>query len=71
MYERWCTRDKVTTSRDHRMPKYDVVVIGTGSAASTFYGRAHFVGLVAVQVGNDVLEATNVVVASGSRPAGA
>jgi len=34
---------------------------------ATFHGRAHFVG-PAVQVGNDVLEARNVVVAAGSRP---
>jgi glutathione reductase (NADPH) len=38
------------------------------SSIATFHGRAHFVGIAAVQVGNDVLEATNIVVAAGSRP---
>jgi glutathione reductase (NADPH) len=36
---------------------------------ATFHGRARFIGSAAVQVGNDVLEAANVVVAAGSRPA--
>ena len=39
------------------------------SGIATFHGRAHFVESAAVQVGNDVLEAANVVVAAGSRPA--
>jgi len=85
------------------MAKYDIVVIGTGSAASavllrstktgkhagvtdsrpfdrrcseareenfskrgiaTFHGRAHFVTTAAIQVGNDVLEGANVVLAT-------
>lgn len=41
----------------------------TKSGIATFHGRAHFVGAAAVRVGNDVLEATNVVVAAGSRSA--
>jgi glutathione reductase (NADPH) len=36
---------------------------------ATFHGRARFVGPAAVEVGNDVLEATNIVIAAGSRPA--
>src|SRR5215469_10968048 len=39
------------------------------SGIATFHGRAHFVALAAIQVGNDVLEGANVVVAAGSRPA--
>jgi glutathione reductase (NADPH) len=39
------------------------------SGIATVHGRAHFVEPAAVQVGNDVLEAANVVVAAGSRPA--
>src|SRR5438874_2113279 len=35
---------------------------------ATVHGRARFVGRTSVQVGDDVLEATNVVVAAGSRP---
>jgi glutathione reductase (NADPH) len=34
----------------------------------TFHGRAKFVGPTALQVGNDALDAANVVIASGSRP---
>lgn len=37
----------------------------TKSGIATFHGRAHFVGPAGVQVGNDVLEATNIVVAAG------
>jgi len=33
-----------------------------------FHGRAHFVGPTALQVGNDALDAANVVIAAGSRP---
>ena len=36
---------------------------------ATFHGRARFVGPASIQVGDDVLEANNVVVAAGSRPA--
>jgi glutathione reductase (NADPH) len=39
------------------------------SGIATLHGRAHFVAPAAIQVGNDVLEAANVVVAAGSRPA--
>jgi glutathione reductase (NADPH) len=39
------------------------------SGIATFHGRAHFVAPAAIQVGNDVLEGANVVVAAGSRPA--
>ncbi len=35
---------------------------------ATVHGRARFVGRTSVQVGDDILEATNVVVAAGSRP---
>src|SRR5467141_1945222 len=38
------------------------------SGVATFHGRARFVGPASLQVGEDVLEATNVVVAAGSRP---
>ncbi len=40
----------------------------TKSGIATFHGRARFVGPVAVQVGEDVLEAANVVVAAGAKP---
>jgi glutathione reductase (NADPH) len=36
---------------------------------ATFHGRARFVGAAAVQVGDGVLQATNVVIAAGARPA--
>jgi len=39
------------------------------AGVATFHGRARFVGPASVQVGDDVLEAANVVVAAGSRPA--
>jgi glutathione reductase (NADPH) len=35
---------------------------------TTFHGRAHFVGPTSIGVGDDVLEATNVVVAAGATP---
>src|SRR5713101_6119338 len=35
---------------------------------ATVHGRARFVGRTSVQVGDDVLEATNIVVAAGARP---
>ncbi len=38
------------------------------SGVATFHGRARFVGPASLQVGEDVLEATNVVVAAGSKP---
>lgn len=50
----------VSRNREERFSK---------SGIATFHGRAHFVESTAVQVGNDVLEAANVVVAAGSRPA--
>ena len=36
---------------------------------ATFHGRARFVGPTSLQVGDDVLEAINIVVAAGARPA--
>jgi len=39
------------------------------SGITTRHGRARFVGPTAVQVGDEVLEARNVVIAAGSRPA--
>lgn len=36
---------------------------------ATFHGRARFLGPASVRVGDDVLEAANVVVAAGARPA--
>jgi len=39
------------------------------SGIATFHGRARFVGATAIQVGADVLQATNVVIAAGARPA--
>ena len=39
------------------------------SGVATFHGRARFVGPASIQVGDDVLEAVNVVVAAGSTPA--
>jgi glutathione reductase (NADPH) len=36
---------------------------------ATVHGRASFVGPTSVKVGDDVLEATNIVVAAGARPA--
>ena len=39
------------------------------SGIATFHGRARFVGAAAIQVGDDVLQATNVVIAAGARPA--
>jgi len=36
---------------------------------ATFHGRARFVGPQSLQIGDDVLEAANVVVAAGARPA--
>lgn len=41
----------------------------SNSGIATFHGRARFVGAAAVQVGDDVLQATNVVIAAGARPA--
>ena len=38
------------------------------SGVATFHGRAGFVGPTSLQVGDDVLEATNVVVAAGAKP---
>jgi glutathione reductase (NADPH) len=38
------------------------------SGIATFHGRARFVGPVAIQAGDDVLEAANVVVAAGAKP---
>jgi glutathione reductase (NADPH) len=35
---------------------------------ATFHARAHFVGPASLKVGDDVLEATNVVVAAGAKP---
>ncbi len=40
----------------------------TKAGIATFHGRARFVGPVAIQVGEDVLEAANVVVAAGATP---
>ena len=40
----------------------------TKSGIATFHGRARFVGNVAIQVGDDVLETANVVVAAGAKP---
>ncbi len=40
----------------------------TKAGIATFHGRARFVGPVAIQVGEDVLEAANVVVAAGAKP---
>src|SRR5713226_5314009 len=40
----------------------------TKSGIATFHGRARFVGPVAIQVGEDVLETANVVVAAGAKP---
>src|SRR6266852_4424606 len=40
----------------------------TKSGIATFHGRARFVGPAAVQVGDDVLDAANVVVAAGATP---
>lgn len=40
----------------------------TKSGIATFHDRARFVGPVAIQVGRDVLEAANVVVAAGAKP---
>lgn len=39
------------------------------SGIATFHGRGRFVGAAAIQVGDDVLQATNVVIAAGARPA--
>jgi glutathione reductase (NADPH) len=39
------------------------------SGIAIFHGRARFVGATATQVGDDVLQATNVVVAAGAKPA--
>jgi len=39
------------------------------SGIATFHGRARFVGATAIQVGDDVLQATNVVIAAGAKPA--
>jgi glutathione reductase (NADPH) len=39
------------------------------NGVATFHGRARFSGSSSVQVGEDVLEASNVVVAAGSEPA--
>jgi glutathione reductase (NADPH) len=50
----------VPRSREESFSKSDI---------ATFHGRACFVGPASVQVGNDVLEAANIVVAAGSRPA--
>ncbi len=38
------------------------------SGVATFHGRARFVGPTSLEVGDDVLEATNIVVAAGARP---
>src|SRR5713226_7868279 len=38
------------------------------SGIATFHGRARLVGPVAIQVGDDVLETANVVVAAGAKP---
>ena len=40
----------------------------TKSGIATFHGWARFVGPVAIQVGDDALEATNAVVAAGAKP---
>ncbi|MCU1260553.1 MAG: pyridine nucleotide-disulfide oxidoreductase [Bryobacterales bacterium] len=40
----------------------------TKAGIATFHGRARFVGPVAIQVGEDVLETANVVVAAGAKP---
>src|SRR2546425_519086 len=40
----------------------------TKSGISTVHGRAHFVGPVAIRVGDEVLEAANVVIAAGGEP---
>jgi glutathione reductase (NADPH) len=40
----------------------------TKSGIATFRGRARFVGPVTIQVGEDVLETANVVVAAGAKP---
>jgi glutathione reductase (NADPH) len=39
------------------------------NGVATFHGRARFVGPVSVRVGDDILQASTVVVAAGSRPA--
>jgi len=52
--------DDISTHREESFSK---------SGIATLQGRAHFVASAAIQVGNDVLEAANVVVAAGSRPA--
>ena len=38
------------------------------SGVATFHGRARFVGAASLQASDDVLEATNVVVAAGAKP---
>ena len=38
------------------------------SGVATFHGRARFVGPTSLQISDDVLEATNVIVAAGARP---
>src|SRR6266853_774378 len=38
------------------------------SGIATFHGRARFVGPTSLEVADDVLEATNIVVAAGARP---
>jgi glutathione reductase (NADPH) len=38
------------------------------SGVATVHGRARFVGPTSLQVGDDVLEATNVVIAAGAKP---
>ena len=41
----------------------------TKAGIAPFHGRARFVGATAIRVGDDVLEAKNVVIAAGARPA--
>jgi glutathione reductase (NADPH) len=64
----WSRLMQFKRSFTESVPKHSEESFGK-SGVATFHGRARFVGRTSLQVDGDVLEATNVVVAAGSKPA--
>jgi glutathione reductase (NADPH) len=64
----WSRLMQFKRSFTERVPKHSEESF-VKSGVATFHGRACFVGRTSLQVDGDVLEATNVVVAAGSKPA--
>jgi glutathione reductase (NADPH) len=63
----WPELMRFKSSMIEQMPKH-MENSRSKSGIAAFHGRARFVGPTAVQVGDDILDARNVVVASGAKP---